>query len=255
MLFEEFTVKNFMTKNLVKAFSDSNVSKAVKLMVEHNIGSILVEDVQGLTGLFTERDIISKVLARGRMIDEPILMEVMTRSFNVLGPDATLVDAAKMMQQSKGRLTVSDGDLIGIVTATDIIREIYRFGKAFDFEQTYSKEVFQEGPKVELEQIIQLMDKHRIGSVLISEGRLPHAIFTERDLLRAVLSPNFRFKARVGEFAREKVFTADRKIDGLEAAAMMASHHIKRLPLTESGEIVGIVTARDLVDGFARSAW
>ena len=142
---------------------------------------------------------------------------------------------------------------VGIVTATDIVREIYRFGRAFDFSGAYSKEVFQEGPKVEVEQIIRLMDKHRIGSVLISEGRMPHAIFTERDLLRAVLSPDFRFQAKVGDFATEKVVTADEGIDGLEAAAIMASHHIKRLPLTRSGEIVGIVTARDLVDGFAGS--
>lgn len=254
MLLEESTARSFMSQNLVKAFADSNVSNAIRLMVQHNIGSVLVEDAQGIAGLFTERDLISNVLGRGRKVEEPILMEVMTRSFNVLKPDATLTDAAKLMNQKKGRLVVFDDSIpLGIVTATDIVREIYRFGRTFDFEDSYSKEVFQEGPKVDLEQVIRLMDKQRIGSVLISEGRLPRAIFTERDLLRAVLSPEFRFQAKVGDFATEKVVTADKGIDGLEAAATMAKHHIKRLPLTESGEIVGIVTARDLVDGFAGS--
>lgn len=254
MLLEESTAESFMSKNLVKAFSDSSASTAVRLMVQHNIGCVLVEDVEGIAGLFTERDLLSNILGRGRRVEEPILMEVMTRSFNVLRPETTLTDAAKMMKQKKGRLVVFDDSIpIGIVTATDIVREIYRFGRAFDFGGAYSREVFQEGPKVEVAQIIRLMDKHRIGSVLISEGRMPHAIFTERDLLRAVLSPDFRFQAKVGDFSTEKVVTADEGIDGLEAAAIMARHHIKRLPLTRSGEIVGIVTARDLVDGFAGS--
>ena len=191
MLLEESTAESFMSKNLVKAFSDSSASTAVRLMVQHNIGCILVEDVEGVAGLFTERDLLSNILGRGRRVEEPILMEVMTRSFNVLRPDTTLTDAAKMMRQKKGRLVVFEDSIpVGIVTATDIVREIYRFGRAFDFSGAYSKEVFQEGPKVEVEQIIRLMDKHRIGSVLISEGRMPHAIFTERDLLRAVLSPD-----------------------------------------------------------------
>ena len=254
MLLEESTAGSFMSRNLVKVYSDSNASKAVRLMVEHNIGCVIVEDSEGIAGLFTERDLISNVLGRGRRIEEPIIMGVMTRSFNVLRPDATLTDTAKMMKQKKGRLVVfDDGVPLGIVTATDIVREIYRFGRTFDFVDAYSKEVLQEGPKVELEQIVRIMDERRIGSVLISEGRMPRAIFTERDLLRAVLSPDFRFQAKVGEFATQNVVTADEAVSGLEAAAIMARHNIKRLPLTKSGEIVGIVTARDLVDGFASS--
>lgn len=255
MYAEQVTVGGFMSRDLVKAFSDSNVVKAIRLMVDRNIGSIVVEDVEGPVGLFTERDLLSKVLGRGRRVEEPILLEVMTRSFDTLRADTTLVEAAKMMLEKKGRLIVfDDGELIGIVTATDIMREIYRFGKPFDFRDSYSKEVFQESPKVKLERVIELMDKNRIGSVLISEGRLPQAIFTERDLLRSVLLPEYN-NARVGLYATRNVVTAEEGIDGLEASAIMSSHHIKRLPLTDSGEIVGVVTARDLVEGFARSVW
>jgi CBS domain-containing protein len=256
MITEEVQVESFMSKNLVRAFSDSNVLKAVHLMVDHNIGSIVVEDQEGPIGLFTERDLISKVLGRGRSVNEPVLLEVTTEHFETLKRDATLVDAAKLMLEKKSRLIVfDDGSLIGIVTATDVMREIYRFGKPFDFRGSYSKEVFVESPKVKVERIIELMDRHRIGSVLISDSRLPQAIFTERNLLRAVVRPDFRPQAEVGEYATWKVLTAEEGIDGLEAAAVMADHHIKRLPLTRSGEIVGMVTARDLVEGFARSAW
>ena len=245
-----------MSKQLVKAYSDSNVSKAVKLMVDHNIGSVVVQDQEGTLGIFTERDLISKVLGRGKRLEEPILMEVMTRSFNVMSPDATLVDAAKIMMEKKGRLMVfEDSDLVGIVTATDIVREIFSYGKMFDFSKAYSREIFKEGPKVKLDLIIRLMDEKRIGSVLISEGRLPRGIFTERDLLKAVIRPDFEVTARVEDYATSPVVTAEEGIDGIKAASIMAEHHIKRLPLIKSGEVVGIVTARDLVEGFASSVW
>jgi CBS domain-containing protein len=245
-----------MSKRLVTAHADSNVSKAVNLMVENNIGSVIVEDEEGPLGVFTERDLLSKILGRGKKLEDPILLEVMTRSFNDLSPDATLVDAAKMMMEKKGRLIVfDDGNLVGVVTATDIVKQIYRIGEAFDFSKSYSREVFEEGPKAKLELVVHLMDEKRIGSVLISEGRLPHGIFTERDLLKGVIRSDFTMEARVGEYGTSPVVTSEEGIDGKQAAAIMAHHHIKRLPLTKSGEVAGIVTARDLVEGFAGSAW
>ena len=84
---------------------------------------------------------------------------------------------------------------------------------------------------------------------------MPIAIFTERDLLKAVQSPDFRLDARVGQYSKGPVITAEAGIDGLKAAAIMGEHHIKRLPLVKSGEIVGIVTARDLVEALATSVW
>lgn len=255
-MLEELVVEDFMSKHIVSSYSDSNVEKAIRLMVDRNIGSVVVQDEEGPLGLFTERDLLSKVLAVGKKIQEPILLEVMTRWFNVLSPEASLVDAARLMLEKKGKLIVfDDGELEGIVTATDIMREIYEFGKTFDFKSAYSKEVFQEGFKVRLSRIIELMNAERIGSVVISESKLPEAIFTERDLLKAVLHPSFTTEAKVGEYATGNVVTAEEEIDGLEAAAIMSSHHIKRLPLTRDGELVGIVTARDLVEGFASSAW
>lgn len=245
-----------MSRHPVTAFSDSNVREAILLMVAHNIGSVVVKDEEGPLGLFTERDLVSKVLGPGKRIEDLVLLEVTTRSVDELRSEASLVDAAKMMKEKKRRLMVfDDGDLVGLVTATDIMREIYRFGRSFDFTNSYSKKVFEEGPKVKLEQVIQLMDKKRIGSVLISESKLPSAIFTERDLMRAVLLPSFRITARVGDYSAGKVVTAQEGIDGLEAAAIMSSHRIKRLPLTKSGEVVGIVTARDIVESFASYAW
>ena len=256
MLSKLSTAREFMSTKLVTAYSQSNVSKAVKQMVDYNIGSVIIEDSEGPVGVFTERDLLSNVLARGKRLEEPILMEVMTPSYNTLSPEATLLDAAKVMSEKKGRLMVfDDGKLIGIVTATDIIREIKKSGKPFDFTKSYSPRIYEEGPLTRVELIVGIMEKRRIGSVIISEGKFPRGIFTERDLLRSVLLLDFRMDGKVENYATHHLITAEEGINGLDTAEIMIRHRVKRLPLTRAGQIFGIVTARDLVEGFANSSW
>ncbi len=256
MLSEMSSVSDFMSKKLVTSFSQSNVSRVVKLMVDYNIGSVIIKDSKGPLGIFTERDLLSKVLARNRRLEEPILLEVMTPSFNELSRSATLIDAAKIMTEKKGRLVVfDDGSPIGIVTATDIVREIQKVGKPFDFTTAYSRQVSVAPPRATVESVIQLMDLKRIGSVIVSEGRFSRGIFTERDLLRSVLTPDFRMDEQIENLATHYLDTAEEGINGLEAAEIMTNQRIKRVPLKRDGEICGIVTARDLVEGFANSSW
>jgi len=196
------------------------------------------------------------VLARQRKLEEPILKEVMTPSFNILGPNVTLTDAAKVMREKKGRLVVFDNEKpIGIVTATDMVREIGKFGRRFDFKSAYSGNVYEEGPRSPVELIVQLMDKRRVGSVIVSEGRFSRGIFTERDLLRSILTPEFSMSSSVENYSTHYLITADKGIDGLDAAKIMIERRIKRLPLVHSDKIIGIVTARDLVEAFANSSF
>ncbi len=256
MLSEAATVHDFMSKNLITCSSNSNVSRAVKLMVDYNIGSVIVKDHDDPIGIFTERDLLSNVLVHHRRLEEPILTEVMTRSFNELPLEATLTDAAKIMTEKRGRLVVFENRTpIGIVTVTNLLKEIYRSGRTFDFNNIYSRRVHEVSPRSTVESVVQLMDQKRIGSVLVSEGTFSRGIFTERNLLRSVLSLDFRMDERVENFATHHLITAEDGIDGRKAVELMTSYRIKRLPLKRADQISGIVTARDLVDGFANSSW
>ena len=76
-------------------------------------------------------------------------------------------------------------------------------------------------------------------------------IFTERDMLNRVLAPNLSLASPIGDVATIPLRTAQVGIDGIEAARIMTSYKIKRLPLMEDQSIIGIVTARDLVEAFS----
>ncbi len=248
-------MKEFMSGNVLTVYSHSNVRKAIEVMAQNNIGSVVVVDSAGPRGVFTERDLLSKVLAKGRNRDSTLLMEVHSPLFVSIEPDATLMEAARTMMRRKSRLMVFEGaDLKGIVTATDILRRIQGINGPLNLEGVVTREVVTELPETPLTTVVQDMDTKRIGSVLVGEeGKRPYGIFTERDLLVKVLLKKLRLEYLVGELVSVPLVTARLGIDGIEAAGVMIARHVKRLPLTVGDDIVGIVTARDIVDAFASS--
>jgi CBS domain-containing protein len=250
---EEITVNDFMSKDVLTVYSHSNVRKAIEVMAENNVGSVVVIDSSGPTGVFTERDLLSKVLAKAKNRDSTLMMEVHSPLFVSIEPDATLREAARTMLRRKSRLMVFEGsDLQGIVTATDILRCVRDLSQPFGLEGVITRELVTELPETPLATVVEDMDRKRIGSVLIGEeDKRPYGIFTERDLLVKVLLKKLSLEFLVGELASVPLVTARLGIDGIQAAKVMVSKRVKRLPLTSGGNVAGIVTARDIVEAFA----
>lgn len=118
-------VKDAMNKDVKTIGENDNVRNAAERMVENRIGSLVVLSQTGeLLGLLTERDILRDVVARGESSDEIKVGEIMTKNIIVISPDATLEDAADVMTHNKiKKLPVinQEGQLIGIITASDLI--------------------------------------------------------------------------------------------------------------------------------------
>ena len=96
---------------------------------------------------------------------------------------------------------------------------------------------------------VKILHEKRVGSVII-DGIKDYGIFTERDLLVYVLANNADLDGPVGGYSSSPLIVADFGIKGNEAASVMAAHNIKRLGLIKEGKLVGIITARDIVDAY-----
>ncbi len=169
-------------------------------------------------------------------------------------PNESLREAAKVMNSRRNRLLIFDGDKIaGIVTATDIVRAIHEMPITFSINKAIMKSVYTLKGETSLRQAVETMTQLRIGSLIITTDGEPDGIFTERDLVRSVLVPHLDLDQPVGGQASKPLITAEEGIDGKQAADIMTVNRIKRLPLTREGAIVGIITARDLVEAFANS--
>jgi acetoin utilization protein AcuB len=106
----------------------------------------------------------------------------------------------------------------------------------------------------------QLMLKHRIRHLLVTDGRRLLGIITDRDIRLNLPSPatslsvwevNYLLaRLTVDSVMTRTVITVDSERDAVEAAALMLDHKIGALPVVDGGIMVGIVTETDVLRAF-----
>ena len=100
----------------------ATVKEACECMHQRRTGSILVTDTHGhLKGIFTGRDAVYRVLARGKDAAKTKLADVMTADPVVMSPNKTAIDALRLMWDGGFRHlpVVNDGRLVGVVSRGD----------------------------------------------------------------------------------------------------------------------------------------
>ena len=98
------------------------VREAAALMAARHIGAVLIMDGPRLAGIFTERDLMARVVSPGLDPAATRLAQVMTRDPDTIDGDASALDALQMMRRSGYRhLPVARGDrIVGIISVRDL---------------------------------------------------------------------------------------------------------------------------------------
>jgi CBS domain-containing protein len=97
-----------------------------------------------------------------------------------------------------------------------------------------------------LRHVGELMRDRNVGSVVVCDGGRPVGVITDRDLALAVVADRIEADDQAGSHASKPLVTGQVEMDLEEAVALMIQHRIRRLPVTEGEELVGIVTIDDL---------
>jgi len=117
-------VKDVMISDVVTADAGVNIRQAVDRMNNHEIGCLVVLEKGHFAGILTERDVLRRVVAKARNPEKTLVGDVMSKPLIVVGPDASLEEAVKLMfeKRVKKLTVVKDKKLVGLVTMTDIVR-------------------------------------------------------------------------------------------------------------------------------------
>jgi CBS domain-containing protein len=109
---------------LIHADSSDNVRNVAQKMAEKNVGAVAVLDKGKLVGVFSERDLMTRVVARGLNPEKTPVQDVMSRSLVVADPREDLESALqKMNSQGCRHLPVVDrGNLIGMISLRDLLQ-------------------------------------------------------------------------------------------------------------------------------------
>jgi CBS domain-containing protein len=246
-------VKDIMSQDVVTVTPEASMGEAAGIMGERHIGSLIVTKYETPVGIVTERDLLSKVIALGKNLRKEKVENAMSYPLITICSTAKIKEAAQMMIQKKGRLAVFDcGNLVGIVTASDLVRSLPEVPETeVKVDDFMTKRVETADEKTPVASVAKIMGEKRIGSVIITSKGEPFGIFTERDLLTTFLVKGKPLIADVGKEASSPLLTAPTGTSVHKAAITMAMKHIRRLPIASGDRLVGIVTARDLVEAYA----
>ena len=103
-----------------------------------------------------------------------------------------------------------------------------------------------------VKQAAELMDKHDIGCLIIINYGNPVGIVTERDLMRRVLLKKRELdKTEVGNIMSAPLITAQPQTDIRDAVRLMNERRIKKLPVMDGAQLVGLVSLTDIMRSLA----
>ena len=246
--------KEIMSKDIVTITPEASLNKAAEIMGQKHIGSLIVEKYHTPVGIVTERDLLSKVVAYGLLLGDEKVESVMSYPLVAVSFTAEIKEVAQLMVNRKGRLAVFDaGMLVGIITASDLIKCLPDVTETeVKVDDFMTKDLVTAEETTPIITIARIMGKQRIGSVVITHKGEPFGIFTERDLLTAFLATGKDLYTEVEPACSWPLITIPSGTSVHRAAATMALKHIRRLPIIKDGKFIGIITARDLVEAYAK---
>jgi len=110
---------------LVTARPDNSIREAARRMAQYRVGLIVVmDDDDRFVGVLSERDIVTGLGDPDRSIEDIVVGDMMTESVVTISPDASLVDAALVMNTHGIRhLVAVEGDSpVGVLSIRDVLR-------------------------------------------------------------------------------------------------------------------------------------
>ena len=113
--------------------------------------------------------------------------------------------------------------------------------------EVMTTEVATLGPDATINEAAGVMVRGGFGSVVVVLGRMLLGILTERDVLRAAAEVSDLSSASVEQWMTPDPDTAEPDLDTEDAAAEMLSRGYRHLPIVVEGEMVGMVSLRDVL--------
>jgi len=120
---EHVRIREVMNSPVITASPSESVKAAAERMTDCRVGSVIVMENDRPIGIVTDRDLVSKIVAKGRRPDEVKVRDIMSGPLVTINDDRDVTEAANLMRKEgvKRLGVVHDHRLMGIVSISDII--------------------------------------------------------------------------------------------------------------------------------------
>tara|TARA_B110000438_G_scaffold96043_1_gene95240 strand:- start:44 stop:442 length:399 start_codon:yes stop_codon:yes gene_type:complete len=118
-------VQDIMTKAIISVNTETTVFQVAKMMEQGGIGAVLVKKDGHLSGIVTDRDYATKIVANNLSSDTSV-EKIMSSPLITINYDESISAAAERMTAKKIRklAVTNDGNIIGLITSTDLVTQL-----------------------------------------------------------------------------------------------------------------------------------
>ena len=249
-------VSEIMTTNLTTAPVGSSIQEVLERMVAADVGRIIITNKEVPVGIFTEKDVLKRVVNQNLETSKSEIKDVMTSPIRAVREETHIVEALGRMYKGKYRhLLVRGrrGKIVGIISMRRILGLAVELGQGMSETKTLRSLISDKALSVDesssVFETVDLMTQKGVAAVVVSAGGKPAAIFTERDVLKRVASKGVDpKKTQVKQVMTSPLVTmADTALIG-EALAEMYRRDIRNMPvMAPGGELIGVVSMPDIL--------
>lgn len=252
-------VSEIMTTHLTTAPATASILEVMETMVAEDVGRIIVTDDDVPIGIFTEKDVLKRVVNTG--IDrKSVIRNVMTTPARAVREETHIIEAFGKMYRGKYRhLLVRGrrGKIIGIISMRRILNMAVELGQGLSETRTLgdiaAAAVVTVEDKSTVHQTIDVMVKNNVTAVIVMAGK-PVGIFTERDVLKRVATKEISLQETlVHEVMTAPIITMPQTALVGDVLAEMYRRDIRNMPVSaDSGELTGLVSMPEILQ-YARA--
>jgi signal-transduction protein with cAMP-binding, CBS, and nucleotidyltransferase domain len=254
-------VSEIMTTNLTKAPVSSTIFEVMEMMVAEDVGRVIITDDEIPVGIFTEKDVLKRVVNAKIDARKTPIKDVMTSPARAVREETHIVDAFGKMYRGKYRhLLVRGrrGKIVGIVSMRRILNLAVELGQGLNETKTLADIAAPAIVAVEqsatVYETIELMNTRSVSAVVVTAAGKPSGIFTERDVLKRVATKEINVKQTpIKQVMTAPVITMPQSALVGDVLVEMSRRDIRNMPVSgDSGEISGIVSMPEILQ-YARA--
>jgi CBS domain-containing protein len=249
-------VSEIMTTKLITATVANSIQEVVEMMVAADVGRIIVTNKEIPVGIFTEKDVMKRVVSSSTDPRKSPIKDVMTAPIRAVREETHIVEALGKMIRGKYRHLLvrgKRGKIVGIVSMRRILGLAVELGQGMNETKTLgslaSGQALSVDESTSVSETVELMIQKGVASIIVSAAGKSNGIFTERDVLKRVAAEGIDTKrTQVSQVMTTPLVTmAESALIG-EALAEMYRRDIRNMPVVAPrGEIIGIVSMADVV--------
>jgi signal-transduction protein with cAMP-binding, CBS, and nucleotidyltransferase domain len=248
-------VNEIMTANLTSAAISTPVLDVIQLMSGEDVGRVIVTDKAVPVGIFTEKDVLRRVVHSDIDTKNTAIGKVMTAPIRAVSEETLISDAFARMYKGKYRhLLVRGrrGRIVGIVSMRRILKIAVELGQGKHETQTLGNIATAAAATIDAQatvrETVKLMAERNLSAVIVTKAGLPVGIFTERDVLKRVAAVGLELTTPVDRVMTAPPVTMPHTALVGAALAEMYRRDIRNMPVSGTGgEIIGLVSMPDIL--------